>query len=101
TPIALLGAVQNFHGLFLVAIADSPAFELYLGSAAELQQLVPMSLKEIENASDYCVLFPLGLPQSGPAHMDMQAAGAGHMGLVAPLHRPLQHSGPGHLLPVP
>ena len=33
--------------------------------------------------------------------MDVQAAGAGHVGLVAQLHRPLQHSGPGHSFPVP
>lgn len=95
---ALLGVLQNIPGLLLVAVPGRPAVQLPLGAAAELQQLLPVLLEEVQHPGDGRVLLCLGAAKGGPAHMDMEAAGVGLVAGVAQLHSPAQQLLPGHLL---
>ena len=96
--VALLSKVQNVHGVLLVAVPGRPPLQLPLGTAAELQQLLPVLLEEVEHPGDGGILFGSSVAKSRTAHMDMEPAGAGPVTAVAQREGFFAEMFPGHVV---
>ena len=69
--------------MFLHTVSCRPPGHLALGSAAELQELIPELFKDIENTGDTLVLVLFCGAKGQPAHVDMEPTGSGLMGCIA------------------
>lgn len=96
--VALLGIVQDLHGLLLVAVPGGPALQLPGGTAAELEELFPVLLEEVEDPGNGGVLLLLRNAEGHAVHMDVEAAAAGPMAEVAQVNGFPAEFFPGHFM---
>ena len=75
TAVCFLGVIQDLFGPFLITVPSGPAIHLTGRPTAELQQLLPVFLEEVEQAGDRCVLFFLSFSKGISADVDVQTAG--------------------------
>ena len=68
---AFLGVFEDVFGLVLVAVTCRPAVELTAGTAAELEQLFPVSFEEVQDSCDDFILFGFGIPERGTVDVDV------------------------------
>ena len=69
--------------MLLIAVPGGPPLQLALGTAAELQRLLPVLFKEVEDPGSGGILLPLRLTEGPAAHVDVQAAGGGAVAQIA------------------
>ena len=99
--IALLGVVQKLGGLLLVSVTGGPTLQLAGCAAAELEQLLPVLLEEIEHPGDGAVLGSLIQAEGAAADVDMEATGSGAMAEITQLHGLFAQLCPGHSVKLP
>lgn len=58
---AFLGMFEDVLRLVLVAVTCRPTVELTSGTAAELEQFLPVTLEEVQDSGDDFVLFGFGI----------------------------------------
>ena len=97
---SLLGVIQQFLRLVLIAVTGSPTLQLVLCPPTEFQQFLPVLLKEVQDPGNDRILLLLRVTESAPIHMDMEATGAGLMAGIAQADRFLENLGPGHFFHV-
>ena len=75
TCAAFLGVFEDVFRFVLVAVARRPTIKLTSGAAAELEQFLPVTLKEVQDSCDDFVLFGFGIAKGGTVDVDVQTAG--------------------------
>lgn len=91
-----LCAFQNLHGLLLIAVPGSPLFQLALGAAGKFQQLIPVFLKEMQNAGNAGILLGFGVTKGVSISVYIMSAGPGLARQIPHFTGFVEHSGPGH-----
>ena len=94
--VALLGKVQDLHGVLLIAVTGGPPLQLLPGTAAEFQQLLPVLFEEIEHPGNGGILLPFRGAEGSPAHMDVESAGSSPVAAVSHSYRFFADRLPGH-----
>ena len=84
-------------GVVPVAVPGGPTAQLPMGPAAKFEELLPVLLKEVQHPGDGRLLVGIGVPESLPAFVDIEAADAGLVGEVVHADVLSEDGLPGHL----